>query len=267
MTQRNLLAPVKLVGRALALSALALFVPLVTSVSAQSVERDYLPFGESRLRRFPLKRTELTHEALASERGVAASGVRIREEELPRATGGARNTAEDAEPELYLVFSGRDREGLEWRVKTDSGGFYEGVYEGDLDRNGRADLVVAIGTGGNGLAPPTRLVFLTLDRAGRPALFEATGYFEARARDIFDVADFDGDGRAELLYMNFDDGYWITNLYRVRDSRWSKVEGRFAGLSFPLYTRFTTRPNHRPVRPARGRNPVAPDLIKENAER
>jgi len=245
-----------------------LFRSLVTCVSAQSVERDYLPFGESRLRRFPLKRTELTHEALASERGVTASGVRIREEEeLPRATGGARNTEDDAEPELQLVFSGRDREGIEWRVKADSGGFYEGVYEGDLDRNGRRDLVVAIATGGNGLAPPTRLVFLTLDRRGRPTLFEATGYFEPRPRDIFDVADFDGDGRAELLYMNYSDGYWITNLYRVRDSRWSRIEGRFAGLRLPLHTRFTNRPNHRPVRPAPGRDPVAPDLIKENAER
>ena len=80
------------------------------------------------------------------------------------------------------------------------------------------------------------------------------------------MADLDGDGRAELLYMNYDDGYWITNLYRLRESRWSRVEGRFAGLGFPLYTRFTIRPNHRPVRPARGRNPVAPDLIKENSE-
>jgi hypothetical protein len=65
--------------------------------------------------------------------------------------------------------------------------------------------------------------------------------------------------------MVYDDGYWITNLYRVRDARWSRVEGRFAGLSFPAYTRFTRRPNHRPVRPAPGRNPRAPDLLKENS--
>ncbi len=251
----------------LVLPALTLFVLLAPQASAQSVEREYLPFGERKLRRFPLKRTELTREGLMSERGVTVSGVRIREEEEQQTNGGARNTEDEEDPFRRLVFSGRDREGREWRIETDTDTYYEAVYEGDLDRNGQADLVVSIGTGGNGLAPPTRLVFLTRDRAGRPKLFEATGYFEARAADIFDVADLDGDGRAELLYMNFDDGYWITNLYRVRESQWSRVEGRFAGLSFPLFTRFTRRPNHRPVRPAPGRNPVSPDLIKENAKR
>jgi hypothetical protein len=267
MMRGNLSMFFKPFGRALALSALALFAAPAPRLSAQSVEREYLPFPESKLRRFPLKRTELARAALTGERGVTVSGVRIREEESPRAGGGARNTEDAEEPERRLVFSGLDREGKAWRVETDTDVYYEAVYAGDLDRNGQADLVVSIGTGGNGLAPPTRLVFLTRDRAGRPTLFEATGYFESRARDIFDVADVDGDGRAELLYMNYDDGYWITNLYRLRESRWSRVEGRFAGLSFPLYTRFTRRPNHRPVRPAPGRNPVAPDLLKENAGR
>jgi hypothetical protein len=64
--------------------------------------------------------------------------------------------------------------------------------------------------------------------------------------------------------MVFDDGYWVTNLYRVRDARWNRVDGRFAGLNFPAYTRFTRRPNHRPVRPAPGRHPRAPDLLREN---
>ena len=266
MTQGNLLTFTKPFRRALVLSALILFVPLVTRVSAQSVERDYLPFSERKLRRFPLKRTELTREAMMRERGVTISGVTIREEELPRASG-ERNTEDEEEPERRLVFGGRDLEGREWKTTTAPGVYYEAVYEGDLDRNGQRDLVVAIGTGGNGLAPPTRLVFLTLDRESRPTLFDATGYFEPRPRDIFDLADLDGDGRAELLYMNYDDGYWITNLYRLRDSRWSRIEGRFAGLSLPLYTRFTRRPNHRPARPAPGRNPSAPDLIKENSER
>jgi hypothetical protein len=234
------------------------------NASAQSVERDYLPFSESRLRRFPLKRTEVTREAIMSERGVLVSGVRMREEERARASleGGARDGV-DEDPQLVLVFSGRDLEGKDWRVEIEGIVYYEAVYEGDLDRNGHTDLVLSAGTGGNGLAPPTQLVFLTFDRRGRPSLFEATGYFETQAGGIFDVADMDGDGRAELLYMNYDDGYWITNLYRVRESRWSRVEGRFAGLRFPLYTRFTTRPNHRPVSPASGRNPVAPDLLKE----
>lgn len=242
------------------------FSVLPSHASAQSVEREYLPFGEAKLRRFPLKRTELTREEIMSERGVNISGVRIREEvdePPPSAAAAPRNTEEEDEPERSLIFSGRDLEGKEWRVKTERAVYYEAAYEGDLDRNGVRDVVLSIGTGGNGLAPPTQLIFLTFDRRGRPALFEATGYFEAQAHGIFDVADIDGDGRAELLFMSYDDGYWITNLYRVRESRWSRVEGRFAGLSFPLYTRFTTRPNHRSARPVRGRNPVAPDLLKD----
>jgi hypothetical protein len=228
--------------------ATALLLSVASVTTAQSVNGDYLPFPKSRLRRFPLKRHELA--GFRGERPFVVSGVRLREEER----------AEGSE----LVFSGRDRSGREWEVRTDGLSYPEALYVGDLDRNGVRDLVLAAGTGGNGLAPPRHLIFLTFDRTGRPHLLEATGYFDPRESDIFDLADFDGDGRAELLFMVYDDGYWITNLYRLRDARWSRVEGRFAGLSFPLYTRFTRRPNHRPVRPAPGRNPRAPDLLKEN---
>ncbi|HZB44031.1 MAG TPA: hypothetical protein VE360_02245, partial [Pyrinomonadaceae bacterium] len=140
------------------------------------------------------------------------------------------------------------------------------VYEGDLDRNGVRDLVVSIGTGANGLGEPTHLIFLTFNRRGHPSLFEATGYFDPRAGDIYDLADLDGDRRAELLFMTYDDGYWVTNVYQPHESRWGRVSGRLAGLQFPLYTRFTRRPNHTPVRPAPGRAPHQPDLVKENYE-
>ena len=232
------------------------FALLVSSsaltAAAQEFNAQYLPFPEGRMRRFPLTRTELDGPAIMSGRGMTVSGVTVREEE---GEGGAGR----------LVFTGRGKGGDEWRVEARSAGpHYEAAYEGDLDRNGVRDLVFAIGTGGNGLAPPTRLVFLTFDRRGLPALFEATGFFDPRPDGVFDLVDLDGDRRAELVFMAFDDGYWVTNLYRVRDSRWSRVSGRFAGLRFPAYTRFTHRPNHRPMRPARGRNPVAPDLLEQN---
>jgi hypothetical protein len=266
MMQGNLVTLRKLFRSVLVLSALALFVPLVTPVSAQSVARDYLPFSESKLRPFPLKRTELTREALMRDEGVTIAGVRIREEERPRGAGAVSRAEGEGLLDWMLVFSGRDLEGREWRVVSGVVIHYEAVYEGDLDRNGRPDLVLCAGTGGNGLAPPTHLIFLTFDRRGRPTLFQVVGHFEALPDRIFDVADVDGDGRAELLYMGFNGGYWITNLYRVRESRWSRVKGRFAGLNFPLYTRFTRRPNHRPVRPPRGRRPLVPEWVIINDE-
>lgn len=239
----------RLITKAVFAAALLLAPP--PAASAQGLNADYLPFPRSRLRPFPLTR----HDAggIRGARPFVAAGVSVREEEAEQ--GGHR-----------LVFSGRDRAGREWEASTEGRSFYQSLYEGDLDRNGARDLVLAVATGGNGLAPPTHLVFLTFDREGRPTLFEATGYFDAREGDIYDLTDLDRDGRAELLYMVYDDGYWITNLYRLREGGWGRVEGRFAGLSFPAYTRFTQRPNHRPVRPAAGRRPQAPDLLARNAK-
>jgi hypothetical protein len=219
------------------------------------------------LRHLPLKKTEVPADTLRSGQPFVVSGVKMQEVDEPEASRGGAPVGEEGERERRLVFSGRDGSGTEWRVKTDTYIYYDAVYEGDLDRNGLRDLVLTAYTGGNGLAPPTDLIFLTFDRGGRPTLFEATGYFDPQDDRIFGVADMDGDERAELLFMTFDDGYWITNVYRLRESRWSLVRGRFAGLSFPAYTRFTRRPNHKPVRPAPGRRPVAPDLIKENRSR
>ncbi|MDI8799971.1 hypothetical protein MJM59_32150, partial [Salmonella enterica subsp. enterica serovar Montevideo] len=40
-----------------------------------------------------------------------------------------------------------------------------------------------------------------------------------------------GNGRTQLLDMQFDSGYWITNLYQVKDARWQRVHGWFGRLS------------------------------------
>jgi hypothetical protein len=244
-----------------ALLALICVAALAPAAGAQGFNAGYLPFPQSKLRRFPLKRTPLPAD-LPSGRPFTVAGVTIREvnEEVAPGPEGGRGFNRP------LVFTGRDRAGREWEVITEGWIHYEAVYAGDLDRNGTSDLVISIGTGANGLGEPTHLIFLTFDREGRPRLFEATGFFDPRRADIFDLADLDGDGRAELVHMAFDDGYWITNLYLVREGEWSRVEGRFAGLSFPGYTRFTRRPNRRPVRPAPGRDPRVPDLIEENRQ-
>lgn len=37
---------------------------------------------------------------------------------------------------------------------------------------------------------------------------------------VDDLLDLQGNGRTQLLDMQFDSGYWITNLYQVKDARW-----------------------------------------------
>ena len=245
-----------------ALAAAAAVAATAAGAAAQGFNANYLPIPRGRLRPFPLKRVELPPH-LPSGRPFTVSGVTLRE----AAENSSASTDGGGEVSRQLVFAGRDRAGREWEVRTGGWTHYQAAYVGDLDRNGVRDLVVAIGTGANGLGDPTHLVFLTFDREGRPNLFEATGFFDPRRGDIFDLADLDGDGRAELIHMAFDDGYWVTNLYLVREAAWSRVGGRFAGLTFPAYTRFTNRPNRRPVRPAPGRSPRAPDLIEEDRRR
>lgn len=240
--------------------ATLVFVSLSTTrllliAHGQGENMNYLPFNKNRLRPFKLKRIEMRGD-LRSGRAINVEGVQIQEE---KAAGVDDPNAESIH---RIVFSGRNGRGKAWRVGATAASYYEALYQGDLDRNGQRDLILAINTGGNGLAPSTRLIFVTFDRQGDPTLLEATGYYQTEPNGIPDLADLDGDRRAELVHMVFSEGYWITNVYRLRESRWSLVRGRFAGLNFPLYTRFTNRPNHTPVRPARGRHPVAPSLLR-----
>ena len=44
------------------------------------------------------------------------------------------------------------------------------------------------------------------------------------------------------------------------DDRWNRIRGRLGSRAYPLFTRFTRRPNHNAVTPPRWRHPFAPDL-------
>src|SRR5262245_23806525 len=161
-----------------------------------------------------------------------------------------------------LFITGKDKNGLPWNVDLNDYALAYACrfYSADLDRNGIRDLVLIYPTGGNGLAPTSHLLSLTFDDQGRPVPFKADGYFEESAKGITDLVDLNRDGRAVLIYMNFDDGYWITNLYEVRAARWRRVRGSYGRRSYPHYTSFTYRPNRKAVAPAPGRLPFAPDL-------
>lgn len=230
------------------------FLPLLLCARpcpAQS--RDYLPLSSAETgRRFNVK--------LLGETGGGRPGH--------FGTGGAAKTGVgpsgssfEMDEEGGAVVTGRDGGGAAWRVRLGNlSGYGSRLYAADLDRDGVQDLVIVSPTGGNGLAPSSHLFALTFDEKGRPVPFEADGYFEADARGVFDLLDIDRDGRAELLYMNFDDGYWVTTLYEAEGGRWRRVEGAHGRRRYPLYTRFTNRPNRRPAAPRDGRNPFTPDL-------
>jgi hypothetical protein len=234
----------------LAAALLLIVSTLLASGAGQEVNESYLP----------LRRAELGRPFALQPIANINFGPEF-EKTLNVGTQAAKLTLDEA-GDLFL--KGSDRAGKEWSV--DVGGVCAGggrAYTADLDRNGLRDFVLLAATCGNGLAPSSHLVAVTFERNGRPVRFEAEGYFTPDRKGIPDLRDVDGDGRAELIYMNYSDGYWITHLYTTREARWRRIKGRFGGHEFPLYTRFTLRPNRRAVRPAPGRRPFAPDLSND----
>jgi hypothetical protein len=161
-----------------------------------------------------------------------------------------------------LVIIGKDKTQKPWTIRVcgESVGLPYSTYVTDLDRDGTPDLVLICGTGGCGLAPSSHFLCFLFDEMGRPVPFTADGYFDYDEHGIRDLLDINRDGKAELVYMNYDDGYWITSLYEATRGHWQRLGGRFGQRTFPVYTRFSNRNNHTPVIPKAGRHPFAPDL-------
>jgi hypothetical protein len=225
------------------------------TASAQHESQGYLPLTQSEIgRKFPVRYVGTAFHGDPKNLDLKT------EKPLPdRLAIGVSGTTVTKTEDEDLVFKGQDRQNKTWSVQLGFS-FDCRFFESDLDKNGILDGLLLCPTGGNGLAPSRHLVALTFDQEGKPVTFEADGYFEETAKGIFDLVDLNRDGRAELIYMNFNDGYWVTNLYHAKNGRWERVAGRFGNRVFPLYTRFTLRDNHTPTRPNRGRNPFAPDL-------
>jgi len=166
-----------------------------------------------------------------------------------------------------MVFSGKDKLGKPWTITIccdvpggDGGRGAYFTYTADLDGDGTPDLILVRATGGCGLSPTSDIHCFLFDATGRPMPFATDGYFDYDERGIRDLVDIDRDGKAELVYMNFNDGYWVTSLYKASNGRWQKLQGQIGNRTFPLFTRFTFRDNHTPVAPMSGRHPIAPDL-------
>jgi hypothetical protein len=240
------------------LSALLLLLLVGIDAHAQHENQGYLPLTKTELsRRFPVSYIgtlghdrpgyfeDQSDKPLPERVGIGPSGAVI-------------TTTEDND----LVITGNDKLKREWTIQLGSAvlSYACRFYEADLDRNGIRDGVLVFPTGGNGLAPTSHLLAITFDQDGRPITFEADGYFQELEDGIFDLVDLNRNGRAELIYMNFNDGYWITSIYEVRSARWRRIVGRHENRTYPLYTRFTFKENHKPTAPKRGRHPFAPDL-------
>jgi hypothetical protein len=220
---------------------------------AQTENQSYLPLTRAETgRRFPVK---LVGETGGGRPGYFGTGGPA------KMSAGPSGSSFEMDEEGRAVIGGKDKGGAAWRVRLGNlSGHGSRLYTADLDGDKVQDLVIVSPTGGNGLAPASRLFALTFDEKGRPVPFEADGYFGEDERGVFDLLDIDRDGRAELLYMNFSDGYWVTTLYEAEGGRWRRVEGAHGRRRYPLYTRFTRRPNRRPVAPRAGRKPFTPDL-------
>lgn len=226
------------------------------SAKAQNENQAYLPLTKAELR----KRFPLTYIGTLRPRGPAylentSDKPVARNIDIGPSGAHVRITDEDD-----LEITGKDKRERPWNIQLSVPSYGCRFYEADLDRNATRDAVIVFPTGGNGLAPTSHLVAITFDEEGRPVTFEADGYFQETDGAIFDLVDLDQNGRAELIYMNFDSGYWITNIYEVNKARWHRKQGRHGNRVYPLFTRFTFKENHRPTVPKRGRRPYAPDL-------
>lgn len=165
-------------------------------------------------------------------------------------------------PQERLRFSGRDVNGKLWEVHA-SPHMAGSLYQADLDRDGQADLIYASLTGGVGMSPNAYLLLLLRDRDQRPVALEIEGYSNFDANGLDELLDLDGDGRAELVRQDYDDGYWVTSLYEFRANRAHRIQGSHGGRIFPLYTRFTNRGSRTPVTPKPHRHPRESDLSNQ----
>jgi hypothetical protein len=150
-----------------------------------------------------------------------------------------------------LSLQGKDLAGKQWEVILAgvTGCFPARIYHADLDKNGMEDVIIVRGTCGNGLAEPIWLDLITFERNGRPLMLSFTGFFEDQDQHFNGLRDLNHDGKADLIEMDVHDGYWSTNIYQINDGRWQRVTGKFMTRRYPLYTRYTDRPNNKPVTP------------------
>ncbi|QRY81480.1 hypothetical protein JVX91_10400 [Pseudomonas sp. PDNC002] len=236
-----------------------LLLLLFSSLLVHAAERSYLPLTDQEMsRRFPMR--EVARIGLADEDADSPAPP------LRHFTAGVGGVSMERIADGWLL-QGKDKAGKPWRVFTgfmsNAGGDGE-IYQADLDRNGIDDLVFWLPNTGAGMAPTAGLGILTFDASGQPVYLTVWGYSGPGRNGVEDLLDLKGDGHAQLLTMDFSDGYWTTSLYRLKDARWQRVVGQFGRLRYPAMTRFTYSGSRKVVtRIKPGRHPLSADLSND----
>lgn len=142
-----------------------------------------------------------------------------------------------------VIIRGKDDAGNPWIVITEvSGGVgFSESWHGDLDANGRADLIVLKHFPKNGKCPnDPRLTVVMIDASGRPVPWEIDSNVDLRhalGEPRFDIAsppspppgiaefvDLNGNQRAEFVQTEcFDGETSIRAIYEVEGARWRQV--------------------------------------------
>lgn len=179
--------------------------------------------------------------------------------------------------ESEITITGKDATGNDWSVELNGchiGLGYE-LFSGDLDANGYPDAILITYTGANGFLPSAIISIITFDEKGRPILLQDGQNAEAGEHGVLQIVDIDNDDKAELIATHYDsedgkdkwDGYYIANIYKVKNARWSKLK-QFAGYSLPIVTHYSFEDKgdyliRKPESLAVGRRPSAPDLCND----
>ncbi|MBB4863436.1 hypothetical protein HNP46_002283 [Pseudomonas nitritireducens] len=230
-------------------------------LAVQAAERAYVPLTDQELaNRLPMR--EVARVTYADEDPDSPPPP------VRHFTAGAAGVSMQRSADGWL-FQGRDKAGKPWRLSTGSMSNAAGegeIYQADLDRNGLDDLVFWLPNTGVGLAPTAGLGILTFEDSGRPVYLGVWGYSGPARNGVEDLLDLKRDGHAQLLTMDFSEGYWTTSLYRLKAARWQRIEGQFGRLHYPVLTRFTHNGSRRPVSHIKpGRHPVSADISNDRS--
>lgn len=151
-----------------------------------------------------------------------------------------------------LLVSGKDLANKPFQVALHFYGMGTFVFTGDLDKNGREDIVIAGATGACGLAPSMIFDAVLFDKKGRPSLWGVTGYGgEETKLGRCDLMRLGNDPRAVKIQEKFvyrtvgkrTLTYWRTLLYRAENGGW-RLLPQYRGHATPLLVRFRFNSNH-----------------------
>ncbi|MBY0549342.1 MAG: hypothetical protein K2W95_18850 [Candidatus Obscuribacterales bacterium] len=223
----------------------SLFLVLSRALPACGYCTDYLPLSSSEL-------SMRVKQRLISDDLTTGATVLADQCTLKMMSGGT------------LRITGTDYKGKSWVVWSECDNGFASVWSADLDRNQTRDLIIVsrTGTTGSSWEPGAHLLIVTFDDQRRPVPWQCKGYFEVDRRGVKDILDLDGDGFAEVVQQTSRDGFWITSLYEASDARF-KRRAIHGDRTFPLYNKFTFKPNRLPSKGG-GRRPVEPNLANDS---